>query len=342
VSIFFRAPPKMAEFGLNMQTEELMRKDSRIWVAGHKGLVGSAIVKALQHRGHTGVLLPSDRVELTDPIAVEDFFTKHKPEFVFLAAAKVGGILANDTYPADFITVNLQIQTNVITACHRHKVTKLLFLGSSCIYPKFAPQPMKEDHLLTGKLEPTNDAYAIAKIAGMIMCKSYNRQHGTNFIAAMPTNLYGPGDNFNLQGSHVLPAMIRKYHEAKLKGAESVELWGTGTPMREFLYNDDLADGCIYLMNHFNAGTAKEDERMFVNIGTGEDIRLKDLAAMVQEVVGYKGATVWNATMPDGTPRKLLDVSRLTSLGWKAKTSLPDGVRLAYQWFLDHQGEFRN
>eukprot|EP00667_Euglena_gracilis_P014486 EG_transcript_15012 len=331
----------MAEFGLSLQTEEAMQKGSRIWVAGHKGLVGSAIVKRLQQGGYTNVIIPTERVELTDSALVDKFFAENQPEFVFLAAAKVGGILANDTYPADFITINLQIQTNIITSCHKYKVKKLLFLGSSCIYPKFAPQPMKEEHLLSGKLEPTNDAYAIAKIAGIIMCKSYNRQHGTNFIAAMPTNLYGPGDNFNLKGSHVLPAMIRKFHEGKLSGAPSIELWGTGSPMREFLYNDDLADGCVYLMNHFNATAVKEDERMFVNIGTGEDIRLKDLAAMVQEVVGYKGEIVWNTAMPDGTPRKLLDVSRLTSLGWTAKTKLPEGIRLAYQWFLDHQEDFR-
>lgn len=331
----------MAQFGLNLQEAEAMQKDSKIWVAGHKGLVGSAIISRLQQGGHTNLIIPAERIELTDFAAVDAFFTQAQPQFVFLAAAKVGGILANNTYPADFITINLAIQNNIIVCCHKHKVQKLLFLGSSCIYPKFAPQPMKEEHLLSGKLESTNDAYAIAKIAGIIMCKSYNRQHGTNFIAAMPTNLYGPGDNFNLKGSHVLPAMIRKFHEGKLSNAPTIELWGTGSPMREFLYNEDLADGCVYLMNHFNATNAIEDEKMFVNIGTGEDIQLKDLAALVQDVVGYKGQIVWNVAMPDGTPRKLLDVSRLTSLGWTAKTKLPEGVRSAYQWFLDNQESFR-
>lgn len=322
--------------------EAMMKKDSRIFIAGHKGMVGGALVRYLQNERYTGVIIPEKRVEFTDAAEVEAFFVANKPEFVCLAAAKVGGIMANDTYPADFITINLQIQNNVIGACFKHNVKKLLFLGSSCIYPREAPQPMKEEHLLSGKLELTNDAYAIAKIAGIVMCKSYNRQHGTNFIAGMPTNLYGPGDNFNLQGSHVLPAMIRKFHEGKKGGKPTIELWGSGTPYREFLYVDDLAEACVRLMNHFNAPKDKECERMFFNMGCGYDITIKDLAELVKKTVGFEGEIVYDASKPDGTFRKLMDVSRLEeAVGWKAKTSLEDGIKLAYQWFLDNEGNFR-
>jgi GDP-L-fucose synthase len=312
-----------------------MDKDTKIYVAGNRGLVGSAIQRRLERGGFTN-LVTSDigDFDLTDPRATDEFFARERPARVFLAAAKVGGIKANDSFPADFIRVNLQIQTNVIDAAQRHGVEKLLFLGSSCIYPKHAPQPMKEEHLLTGTLEPTNDAYAIAKISGIVMCKSYNRQHGTNFIAAMPTNLYGPGDNFDLETSHVLPAMIRKFHEAKVAGRPTVELWGTGSPRREFLYVDDLADALVFLMERFDA-TA---ERTFLNVGVGEDVTIAELAELVRRTVGYEGRIEWNTAMPDGTPRKLLDVSGLTELGWRAAHSLEDGVRETYEWYLEHQG----
>lgn len=323
--------------------EAMMKKDSRIFIAGHKGMVGGALVRYLQKEGYTGVIIPEKRVEFTNADEVDAFFVANKPEFVCLAAAKVGGIMANDTYPADFITINLQIQNNVVGACFKHNVKKLLFLGSSCIYPREAPQPMKEEHLLSGKLELTNDAYAIAKIAGIVMCKSYNRQHGTNYIAGMPTNLYGPGDNFNLQGSHVLPAMIRKFHEGKKEGKPTIELWGSGKPYREFLYVDDLAEACVRLMNHFNAPKDKECEKMFFNMGCGYDVTIKDLAELVKKIVGFEGEIVWDASKPDGTFRKLMDVSRLEeSVGWKATTSLEDGIKLAYQWFLDNEGNFRS
>jgi len=311
-----------------------MEKNSRIYVAGNRGLVGSAIERRLRRDHETLITSDIADFDLTDARATDAFFARTQPEYVFLAAAKVGGIKANDTYPADFIRINLQIQTNLIDAAFRHKVRKLLFLGSSCIYPKLAPQPMKEESLLTGKLESTNDAYAIAKIAGIMMCKSYNRQHGTNFIAAMPTNLYGPGDNFDLQTSHVLPAWIRKFHEAKRTGQNSVELWGTGTVRRELLYVEDLADALVFLMNHFDAGREREDEKMFVNIGLGEDIVLRDMAELVRDIVGYSGDIVWNTAMPDGTPRKLLDVGRLHALGWKAQHTLEAGIRKTYAWYL--------
>lgn len=313
-----------------------MEKNSRIYVAGNRGLVGSAIERRLRRDHDTLITSDIADFDLTDARATDAFFARTQPEYVFLAAAKVGGIKANDTYPADFIRINLQIQTNLIDAAFRHKVRKLLFLGSSCIYPKLAPQPLKEEYLLTGKLEPTNDAYAIAKIAGILMCKSYNRQHGTNFVAAMPTNLYGPGDNFDLQTSHVLPAWIRKFHEAKRTGQDSVELWGTGNVRRELLYVEDLADALVFLMNHFDAGREREDEEMFVNIGLGEDIVLRDLAELVRGIVGYSGGIVWNTTMPDGTPRKLLDVGRLHALGWKAQHSLEAGIRKTYAWYLEN------
>jgi GDP-L-fucose synthase len=315
-----------------------MKSDSRIYVAGNKGLVGGAIERRLKRGGHTNVVTSDiDDFDLTDLYSTDRFFQKHKPEYVFLAAAKVGGIKANDAFPADFIRINLQIETNAIVSAHRHGVQKLLFLGSSCIYPKLAPQPMKEEHLLTGLLEPTNDAYAIAKIAGITLCRSYNRQHGTNYVAAMPTNLYGPGDNFDLESSHVLPAMIRRFHEAKLAGRPSVELWGTGAPRREFLYVDDLADALVFLMERFDA----TPERTFVNVGVGEDVSISDLAALVARAVGYAGGIAWNAAMPDGTPRKLLDVGEMNAMGWKASTSLEEGVRKTYEWFCANEKTLR-
>ena len=313
-----------------------MKQDSKIYVAGYRGLVGSAICRRLLRGDYENVVISDVQdFDLTDPRATDAFFEREQPEYVFVAAAKVGGIRANDTYPADFIRINLQIQSNLIDAAHRFGVTKLLFLGSSCIYPKLAPQPMKEEHLLTGKLELTNDAYALAKIAGIVMCKSYNRQHGTNFIAAMPTNLYGPGDNFDLQNSHVLPALIRKFHEAKQSGAPSVEVWGTGTSRREFLFVDDLADALVFLMDHFDAGRDPEAEKMFVNVGVGEDLSIRELAELVQRIVGFQGEIVWNTAMPDGTPQKLLDVSRLTAMGWKAKHSLEAGLHKTYEWYVN-------
>jgi GDP-L-fucose synthase len=301
-----------------------MNKDSKIYVAGHRGMVGSAIVRRLEELGYTNIVTaPRNKLNLLDQSEVDNFFTKQKPEYVFLAAAKVGGIKANSEMKGDFIYDNLMIQTNVIRACKEQDVKKLLFLGSSCIYPKLAPQPIKEDYLLSGKLEPTNDAYAISKIAGIMMCQSFNQQYGTNFISVMPTNLYGKNDNYDLNNSHVLPAMIRKFHEAKLEGKDKVEIWGTGTPMREFLYVDDLADACVYLMSSYN-------ESEIVNIGTGEDITIKDLAYLVKEVVDFQGEIYFNTDMPDGTPRKLLDVSKLKDLGWTYKTSLKEGIQKTY------------
>jgi GDP-L-fucose synthase len=289
--------------------------------------VGSAIVRRLEAEGcHKLLLRTSKELDLRDPLAVDAFFAAEKPEYVFLAAAKVGGILANSTRPAEFIFENLAIQNNVIEACHKHEAEKLLFLGSSCIYPKLAPQPMPEDCLLTGPLEPTNQPYAIAKIAGIEMCRSYRRQYGMKSVCLMPTNLYGPGDNFDLNSSHVLPAMIRKFHEAKLIGGPVV-LWGSGTPKREFLHSDDLADAAVYLMNNF------EDAEL-VNVGVGEDVSIRELAELIARVVGYKGVVEWDSTKPDGTPRKLMDVSRMTSFGWKAKIGLEEGIRSVYQWYL--------
>ena len=317
--------------------KKTLSKKTKIYVAGHRGLVGGAIVRRLRAAGYANLVTRTHaELDLTDPRAVDGFFAAERPEYVFLAAARVGGIKANDTYPADFVRDNLLIQTNVIDAAHRHGVLKLLFLGSSCIYPKHAPQPMREEHLLTGKLEPTNDAYAIAKIAGIIMCKSYNRQHGTNFVAAMPTNIYGPGDNFNLDTSHVLAALIRRFHEAKASGSASVTLWGTGTPRREFLYVDDLADACLFLMNKFDWDPARPDD-VFVNVGVGEDVTIKELAELIARVVGFNGEIVWDTSMPDGTPRKLLEVSRLERMGWRARTSLEEGIRKTYQWYLENQ-----
>ncbi|MBI2429182.1 MAG: GDP-L-fucose synthase [Ignavibacteriales bacterium] len=305
-----------------------MEKSSKIYVAGHRGLVGSAIVRLLQQRGYSNLVYRTHKeLDLTDQRQVKQFFDQEKPDFVFLAAAKVGGIYANNTYPAEFIFSNLEIQNNVIHQSHIHNVKKLCFLGSSCIYPKLAPQPMKEEYLLTGKLEPTNEPYAIAKIAGIEMAKSYNRQYGTNYISVMPTNLYGPNDNFDLQNSHVLPALIRKFVEAKKNNAPSVVLWGTGTPRREFLYVDDMADACIFLMNTY-------DGSEFVNIGTGEEVTILELAEIIKSTVVYGGKLEFDSTKPDGTPRKLLDVSKLHSLGWKAKVSLRDGIKKTIEWYL--------
>ncbi len=313
-----------------------MNQESKIYVAGHTGLVGSAIVRRLKAGEYSNLVVRDiSELDLTDPSATNAFFAQEKPDYVFIAAAKVGGIVANSTYPADFIRINLQIELNLIDSAYRHGVKKLLFLGSSCIYPRFSPQPMKEEHLLTGKLEPTNDAYAIAKIAGIITCKSYNRQHGTNFIAAMPTNLYGPHDNFDLQTSHVLPAMMRKFHEAKQRGDKTVELWGTGSPRRELLYVDDLADALLFVMDSFDADPKNPDD-VFLNIGSGEDLSIKELAYLVKEIVGYRGEIIWNTAMPDGMPRKVMDVSRLTALGWKAKTLLGEGIRKTYEWYLNN------
>jgi len=307
-----------------------MNKDSRIYVAGHRGLAGSAITRRLESLGYTNLITrTSSELDLRNPIAVEEFFKAEKIEYVFLAAAKVGGIVANNEYPADFIRDNLLIQTNVIDSAYRNGVKKLLFLGSTCIYPKMAPQPLKEEYLLTGELEPTNEPYAIAKIAGIKMCQSYNRQYGTDYISVMPTNLYGPNDNFDLEKSHVLPALIRKFHEAKVNNDPTVTVWGTGTPLREFLYVDDLADACVYLMNNYSGND-------IVNIGVGQDVSIRELAETVKATVGFEGELVFDTTKPDGTPRKLVDVTRLTSLGWKASMTLTDGIKEAYNWFLEN------
>lgn len=315
--------------------KDLMDKDSRIFVAGHRGLVGGAIVRRLEQEGFGNLLLRThSELDLTAAAAVDEFFARERPAYVFLAAARVGGIHANDSYPVDFLRDNLLIQTSVIDAAYRHGVQKLLFLGSSCIYPKFAPQPMPEDCLLTGPLEPTNQWYAVAKIAGIKLCQAYRRQYGFNAIALMPTNLYGPGDNFDLANSHVLPALIRKFHEARASGAAEVVVWGSGTPRREFLHVDDLADACLFLMQHY------DDERI-VNVGVGEDVSIAELAALVQRVVGFAGRIVLDPSKPDGTPRKLLDVSRLTALGWRARIGLEDGIRETYRWYLAHAGEAR-
>ena len=312
-----------------------MEKESRIFVAGHRGLVGSAICRGLEQRGYSNLLLRTHvELNLTDRQAVHTFFDRQKPDYVFLAAAKVGGILANDTYPADFIRENLEIQTNVIDASYRSGVERLLFLGSSCIYPKLAPQPIKEEYLLTGPLEPTNRAYALAKIAGVEMCWSYNRQFGTRYLAAMPTNLYGPGDNFDPKVSHVLPALMRKVVEAKRSGEHRLVVWGTGKPRREFLYSDDLADACIHLLDlpepEFGR-LIKRDQAPLINIGTGEDLTIRELAELVAKVLEFDCEIHLDTARPDGTPQKLLDVSRVHALGWKARTSLAEGIRLSYQ-----------
>ena len=315
-----------------------MERSSKIFVAGSNGLVGSALVRQLTSRAYTNLLTPEiDELDLTDPQAVAQFFEQRKPEYVILAAAKVGGIHANNTYPADFIYINLMIQNNVIHQSYLHGVKRLLFLGSSCIYPKLAPQPMKEEHLLTGLLEPTNEPYAIAKIAGIKMCESYNRQYGTKFIAVMPTNLYGPGDNFHPENSHVLPALIRRFHEAKMNNASEVVVWGSGTPKRELLYVDDMAAGCLHLMELSDEQIAPEllsyPKPCFVNLGTGEDVTIRELAETVKDVIGFEGALVFDASKPDGTPKKLEDVSRAHELGWRHRVGLRDGIEKTYVWY---------
>lgn len=312
-----------------------MNKQDKIYVAGHRGLVGSAIVRNLKSKGYENIIGRTHReLDLTDQAAVRSFFEEERPDIVVLAAAKVGGINANNTAPADFAYENMQIQCNVIKCCHDFKVKKLLFLGSTCIYPKMAEQPIVEDALLTGPLEETNEAYAIAKISGLEMCRFFKLQYGDDFISCMPTNLYGPYDNYDISGSHVMPAMIRKFHEAKLNNAPEVELWGTGTPLREFLYSDDMADACVFLLENYSG-------EQHVNIGTGKEITIKQLAELVKGTVGYEGKIVWNSNMPDGTPRKLTDVSKLHALGWHHRVELEEGVRLAYQWFVDHIDQAR-
>jgi GDP-L-fucose synthase len=312
-----------------------LNQDSRIYVAGHRGLVGAAVVRALQQQGYRNLLLRTHQeLDLTDQTAVREFFDRERPAAVIMAAARVGGIHANSTRPALFIRDNLLIQDNVIDAAHRSGVAKFVFLGSSCIYPKLAPQPIKEEYLLTGPLEPTNEWYAVAKIAGVKMCQAYRREYGFNAISLMPTNLYGPGDNFDLQNSHVLPALIRRFHEAKLRGDETLSIWGTGTPRREFLHVDDLADAVIYLLKTY------EDESI-VNIGWGEDITIRELAELVMAASGYQGRLVFDPSKPDGTPRKLLDTTRLTGLGWRPKISLKEGIETTYAWFREHVAEAR-
>ncbi len=309
-----------------------MDKNAKIFVAGHRGMVGSALVRRLQASGYTHVIVRSrQELDLLNQQAVHDFMHAERPDYLFIAAAKVGGIQANNIYRADFIYQNLIIEANLIHSAHTAGVERLMFLGSSCIYPKLAPQPLKEDYLLTGPLEPTNEPYAIAKIAGIKLCDAYNDQYGRQYISVMPTNLYGPNDNYDLNNSHVLPALIRKAHEAKLQNTAALTVWGSGTPMREFLYADDLADACVYLMETQYSGP-------LVNIGTGQDVTIRQLAETIVKVVGFNGDLSFDATKPDGTPRKLMDVSRLTGLGWTAKTSLEEGIRLAYQDFLKHHG----
>lgn len=318
-----------------------MDKHAKIYVAGHRGLVGSALTQNLQNRGYTNLVARTHaELDLTDSAQVNAFFAEEKPDYVFLAAAKVGGIYANNSFPAEFIRDNLAIQTNIIHAAYRHNVNRLLFLGSSCIYPKLAPQPLKEEYLLTGPLEETNRPYALAKIAGIEMCWSYNRQYGTRYLAVMPTNLYGPGDNYHPQNSHVIPALIRKFHEAKLTGAREVVVWGTGAPRREFLYNEDMADACVYLMclpdNEFLpllAADRNDGLPPVINIGVGEDVTIRELAELVKETAGYQGDITFDTSKPDGTPRKLMDVSRLHALNWRAKTNFKDGLAKAYHEF---------
>ena len=319
-----------------------MEKNSRIYIAGHRGLVGSAILRKLQAEGYRHLTTRSHgELDLTRQRDVEAFFESQKPEYVFVAAAKVGGIWANNNYPADFIYENIMIQSNVIHAAYRWSVKRLLFLGSSCIYPRDCPQPMKEEYLLSGKLEPTNEPYAIAKIAGVKMCRFYNRQYGTRFISVMPTNIYGPGDNFDLETSHALPALIRKFHEAKASDElrvtsheKTVTIWGTGTPRREFLYVDDLADACLFIMKHY-------DEDDIINIGVGKDISISELAALIGEIVGFRGTIRYDRTKPDGTPQKLLDVSRLESLGWRSNTSLREGLEKTYRWYVEEGTRYK-
>jgi len=321
-----------------------MDRNAKIYVAGHRGLVGSAIVRKLRSEGYENLLLrTSKELDLRNQAATNEFFATEKPDYIFLAAAKVGGIVANSTYPADFIYDNLAIQNNVIHNARLTGVKRLLFLGSTCIYPKLSPQPIKEEYLLTGPLEPTNDAYAIAKIAGITLCRSCNRQYGTRFLAAMPTNLYGPGDNFDLEKSHVLPALIRKFHEAKVKGtgSASVSIWGTGTPLREFLHVDDLAEGCLFLMNLLEDTYSQlldmPDAPALINVGTGEEVSINELALLIKEIIGFEGRLTFDSTKPDGTPRKLCDVSRLHELGWKHRIGLREGVQATYEWYLERE-----
>ncbi len=310
-----------------------MNKDSKIYVAGHRGMVGSAIVRHLKNQGFQNLILKtSAELDLRNQQAVADFFSAEKPEYVFLAAAKVGGINANNIYRADFLFENLAIEMNVIHSAYQNKVKKLLFLGSSCIYPKLAPQPLKEEYLLSGYLENTNEPYAIAKIAGIKLCESYRIQYGCNFISAMPTNLYGPNDNYDLENSHVLPALLRKFHEAKINEQKEVEVWGSGKPLREFLYVDDLAEACFFLMQNYDA-------QEIINVGFGDDISIKELAETISEITGFKGKLVFNSTRPDGTPRKLMDSSRIHTLGWKAKINLKDGIALTYKEYLKQLSE---
>ena len=312
-----------------------MDKQDKIYVAGHRGLVGSAIVRNLKSKGYNNIIGKTHaELDLTNQQAVREYFEQEKPDIVVLAAAKVGGINANNTTPAEFAYENMQIQCNIIKCCHDFKLKKLLFLGSTCIYPKMAEQPIVEDALLSGPLEETNEAYAIAKISGLEMCKFFKRQYGDDFISCMPTNLYGPYDNYDLHGSHVMPAMIRKFHEAKEQDKPTVELWGSGAPLREFLYSDDMADACVFLLENYSG-------EQHVNIGTGKEITIKELAELVKSTVGYQGEIVWNSEMPDGTPRKLTDVTKLHKLGWHHKIELQDGVKLAYQWFVENADNAR-
>ena len=324
-----------------------MNKNSKIYVAGHRGLVGSAIVKNLESKGYTNIITRThSELDLINQKSVEEFFENEKPEYVILAAAKVGGIVANNTYRADFIYENLQVQNNVIHQSYVHKVKKLLFLGSTCIYPKNAPQPMSEDSLLTSPLEYTNEPYAIAKIAGIKMCESYNIQYGTNFISVMPTNLYGPNDNFDLETSHVLPALMRKIHEAKINNLDSVEVWGSGKPRREFLYSEDMADACIHVMKNIdfkdiikisNSEKNKKIKNTHINIGTGIDISVKELAFLIKQIIGFEGTLYFNEDKPDGTMLKLADITKLQSLGWKYKTNLEDGIKMMYEWYKNEK-----
>jgi len=312
-----------------------VERDAKIYVAGHRGLVGSAIVRRLKAAGFSNLVVrTSSELDLREQVAVREFFAQEKPDYVILAAAKVGGILANDTYPAEFIYDNLMMEANIVHAAWQNGVKKMLALGSTCIYPKMAPQPLKEEYLLTGPLEPTNEWYAVAKIAGIKLCQAYRKQYGCSFIAAMPTNLYGPGDNFDLEKSHVLPALVRKFHDAKMNNQPTVVLWGTGGALREFLHVDDMADASLFLLQHYDDGD-------IVNIGVGQDISIADLAGIVQEVVGYAGCIDYDSSKPDGTPRKLVDVSKISRLGWRAKIDLRSGIEQTYQWFLDNQAALR-
>ena len=321
-----------------------MEKNSKIYIAGHNGMVGSAIVRSLKSKGYDNlVFIPSQKYNLINQQIVNDFFEREKLDYVIDAAAKVGGILANNTYRAQFIYENMMIQNNLIHAAHEHKVKKLLFLGSSCIYPKLAPQPMKEEYLLSGELEYTNEPYAIAKIAGIKMCENYFRQYGDNFISVMPTNLYGPNDNFDLQSSHVLPALIRKFHEAKIENSDVVEVWGSGKSKREFLYVEDLAEACVYILENINAETL--NDRMGIshlNIGCGEDISISDLACIIGDIIDYKGEIKYDTSKPDGTPKKLLEISRLRDLGWESTITLHEGIRRSYNWYLENEARVRD